>query len=88
MTTCIFHIFQLLWNKFCFEYSHFYSSKIKSSLIDFPCPKRQIYCWILLNGNTYGASIFTKYKFQKTSPKEKLEWAIKGKQVSSMVSIC
>lgn len=30
---------------------------------------------------------FTKYEFQKTSPKENFEWAIKGKQVSSMVSI-
>lgn len=87
MRTCTFHIFQLLWNKFCFENSHFYSSKIKRSLTDFPCPKWKINCCILLNRNTYGVSVFTKHEFQKISPKEKLEWAIKGKQVSSTVSI-
>lgn len=59
----------------------------KRSLIDFPCPKCQINCWIILNGNIYGVSIFTEYKFQKTSPKEKLEWAIEGKQVPSAVSV-
>lgn len=84
---CIFYIFQLLWNGFCFENSHFYSLKITGSLIDFPCPKQRINCWILLNGNIYGVSVFTKSGFQKTSPKEKLEWAIKGKQVPSMVFI-
>lgn len=84
---CIFYIFQLLWNGFCFENSHFYSLKITGSLIDFPCPKQRINCWILLNGNIYGVSVFTKSRFQKTSPKEKLEWAIKGKQVPSMVFI-
>lgn len=72
-------IIQLLWIEWYFEDSHFYSSKINRSLIDFPCLKPRIVFWIVFNRKIYGISI--KPEFQKINLEEKLECAFKGKQV-------